>query len=248
MKVLYYKIYGERNSGTNYLNELIKMNFQIKEISSVFFNIFWLFIGRSEGWIDLFHTLSYRYAFGWKHSMAPTPDDLSYKRANKVLFLSITKNPYAWLVSLHRRPHHYKGVVPPFELFLTTPWETLKRDRYTKAFKNPIVLWNEKNRSYLNLKRFKYCHNIIYEKLLEDPETILNEIAKIFSIPKKPTYFTNVFQPTKNEDLGKKNLDFYRRYYLEEKWKEELNENSLKIINKYLDKEILDEFGYSLII
>ena len=79
------KIYGERNSGNNYL---------IKLLDSNIINL------NPSAW--KMHTEA---RFGWTHGL-PIPTD----EANilKINFIILVKNPYSWLLSLYRNPHKNK--------------------------------------------------------------------------------------------------------------------------------------------
>ena len=71
-----YTIYGERCSGTNYLENIININFDV--------NITW--------------------EYGWKHFFG-FQDDL-LKNSDDTLFICIVKNLPDWINSLYRQPHH----------------------------------------------------------------------------------------------------------------------------------------------
>ena len=78
------KIYGEQNSGTIYLEWLLNKNLDTTLLDS--------------------------YEFGWKHRMAPSEDELTDKIKQEVLFLCLVKNPYSWLISMHKRPYHHESL------------------------------------------------------------------------------------------------------------------------------------------
>jgi hypothetical protein len=71
-----YTIYGERCSGTNYLENLIDKNFDIK--------ITW--------------------EFGWKHFFGFNDNQL--KNSDDTLFICIVRNPVDWINSFYRELHH----------------------------------------------------------------------------------------------------------------------------------------------
>ena len=159
--------------------------------------------------------------------------------------LTLTKNPYSWLLSLYRRPYHReRGLLPGFEEFLEKPWKTVKRENAPPFYDNPVIMWNEKNRSYIKLIGELPSINIRYEDFLIDPEKVLDEILELTGCSKLKNYFTNVMESTKEDS---KNYSYYKTYYLEEKWRDKLSEQSINIINKYLDPEVLYYFNYSVI-
>ena len=99
------KIFGERNTGTNYLSKLIASNLLVKikrgtvpKISPFALNEFTK---------DLFFFLSKKCNLGWKHSyidydIALLKEVEEYKTA----IITLTKNPYSFLLSLYKNPYH----------------------------------------------------------------------------------------------------------------------------------------------
>ncbi len=192
----YIKIYGERNTNTNYMSQLIAMNLDIMEIRGIVpksISKLQSILPGEEAIKDLYFLLLYGKTLGWKHTCVKRWDKLSkYKLVNLdlVIFLTITKNPYSWLLSLYRRPYHqYTGDGLNFEEFIRRPWKLVARDNAGKILPNPVELWNVKNRSYLNLKK-ELTINTTTEEILRDPEKIIYEISNQFNIKRKYP-FTN---------------------------------------------------------
>ncbi|MDX2465024.1 MAG: hypothetical protein QNK31_11020 [Porticoccus sp.] len=201
-----------------------------------------------EEWLrDAFFYFTSRKNLGWKHACVKPVDQLrrySLVRKKQPAFITITKNPYSWLLSLHRRPYHqYYSKQPDFETFLTLPWKTVGRDNMKKNLQNPIELWNVKNRSYRQLLELG-AMNITTEAIFENPEAVINKIAETFSINKKSDEFLNFERSTKEKD---KDSNYYRDYYLSEKWREKLSKQALAIINDHVDKKLMSGFGYDVL-
>ena len=80
------KIYGERNSGTNYLTQLLKQNIKNQ------INIYSFF---------------YKSKTGWKHGF---PDKSKYSKhmLEETLFIFIVRDLEPWLKSMFKNPYHYK--------------------------------------------------------------------------------------------------------------------------------------------
>ena len=115
-----------------------------------------------------------------------TQKELNNHRLNnpELSFLTITKNPYSWLLSLHRRPYHQKiDRNLSFEQFLQSKWTTLKRDNSAPVLNSPIELWNKKNRSYLNLDK-KRTLNTTSEDIFKDPANLFEKISSHLHIEK----------------------------------------------------------------
>ncbi|WP_005033526.1 hypothetical protein [Holophaga foetida] len=244
------KMYGERNTNTNYLSRLIQANLHVEEIPGVVppavMKLQSMLPG-NELVRDIYFGLAYGRNLGWKHGRVKSADDLggySLVRRNNIAFLSITKNPYSWLLSLHRRPYHqYYSIKPDFETFLQRPWKTLFRDNAGSVLKSPVELWNVKNRSYLQLAELNGL-NLTTEGIFEDPESVIETIQARFSVARKSGEFVQIGQSTKGDD---KDFEYYRSYYLDEKWRDELSGNATAIINGMLDRDLMSAFGYRVL-
>ncbi len=244
------KIYGERNTNTNYMSKLIDLNLIAKEVSGVapqFILKLQRLLPGKDIVKDIYFFLTYRRNLGWKHTLVKPLQRLnSYGIVNEYLyFITITKNPYSWLISLHRNPYHqYYSLKPSFEEFLQTPWKTIGRDNIKLELKSPIELWNLKNKSYLQLKGKKSLQ-ITTESIFENPNKIIDDISSKFSIPKKHDKFVNFERSTKDKN---KNSNYYRQYYLAEKWREKLSDEAISIINASVDTQLMQHFGYHILL
>jgi hypothetical protein len=244
------KIYGERNSGTIYLSELIRLNFVAKELRGF---VPWpvtglqLILPGRESVRDAFFSATFGSNLGWKHMRVKPVEELQqYGIASRRLhFLTITKNPYSWLLSMHRRPYHqYYDSGLSFEEFLTTPWQTTRRDGTEQTIENPIQLWNVKNRSYLPLNNVFPALNLRYEDVLCDPEQAMSQVESEFQLQRTADGFRNFQQSTKDTS---KDSDYYRDYYLNERWRDKLSAAAIEIINKHLDQTLVKTFGYGML-
>jgi hypothetical protein len=197
---------------------------------------------------DIYFHLTYSKNLGWKHALVRSPEDLKkYSIVKKNLsFLTVTKNPYSWLLSLHRRPYHqYYSKKPDFERFLQTPWKTVGRDNVTKKILNsPVELWNLKNASYIRLPNELPALNITSESILADPERIIHLISSKLSIARLSENFVDYERSTKDKT---RDTNYYRDYYLNERWKENLSTEAISIINDGIDKKLMMHFGYKFL-
>jgi len=243
------KLYGERNTNTNYISELIRLNLNVREVAGVApQKILQLqkVLGGNEQISDLYFYITYKNNLGWKHTCVKPASTLKkYKKFNSNLyFLTITKNPYSWLLSLHRNPYHqHNRKTVDFETFLITPWKTVGRDNIRKLLLNPIELWNIKNASYLRLDELNSL-NITTEQIFRDPVAVIDQISTRFSINKASNQFINYEQSTKDES---KDFNYYRRYYLQEKWRDLISKDAISIIGETVDKNLMSRFGYDVL-
>lgn len=244
------KVYGERNSGTIYLSELIRLNFVAKELRGFVpwpvSGLQFLLPGR-EAVRDTFFSTTFGSNLGWKHMCVRPVEQLQqYSISSRRLhFVTITKNPYSWLLSMHRRPYHqYYKTALSFEEFLTTPWQTTGRDGTEQTIANPIELWNVKNKSYLPLDRAFPALNLRYEDVLCDPAEVMDRIASEFQLQRTSDVFRNFEQSTKDTS---KDSSYYQDYYLNERWRDKLSKDAIEIINQHLDTELVRTFGYDIL-
>ena len=244
------KIYGERNTNTNYLNKIIGLNLDVKLLPSLAPLLVRRIQRRLPGneWlVDFYMVNRFSNNLGWKHMCVSNVDRIqnsSLHQNNDISYVTITKNPYSWLLSLHRRPYHqYYRNKPDFLTFLKTPWKTVARDYTAPVIADPIELWNVKNASYANLDVFNAVH-ITSEQIFKDPKAVISAISKQFSLDCKKVDFVDYERSTKGV---KSTGNDYRDYYLNEKWKDELPQEAIDIINAKLDPAIMERFGYQFL-
>lgn len=207
------KVFGERNSGTVYLEWLVQSNFKID--------------------------FQDYYTLGWKHRLAPNIDELTEDQKENILFLFIIKNPYSWLLSLHRKPYHHDELKKlSFTEFLQFPYGD-----YT----SPIDMWNKKTLSYLKLASEVNSAQIIrYEDLLAHPQNELETLGKTFDLIESFSWFTDMPNTISN-NRGVTSKSFHKDYYLKDKWKKALKNEHLSIIAKNIDTQLMEHFHYELI-
>lgn len=244
------KIYGERNTNTNHLEKLIDLNLEAVQIEGVvpryIKNIQKIVPGKN--WLrDEYFSRSFKKNLGWKHARVKPVEEIkaSDYDVNEICFISITKNPYSWLLSLYRKPYNqqYRDGKPDFETFLRTPWTTEPRDNCKRLLANPIELWNIKNASYLQLKDIGGL-NLTTESVIDKPESIIDTLSTHFSIGLRSDQFLNYEKSTK--DSGK-NSTWYQDYYLNERWRDDLSVKAIATINESLDLALMRHFSYKVI-
>lgn len=244
------KIYGERNTGTNYLSALMELNFDCRQlpgfVPKAVMGLQLLLPGR-EGVRDFWFEKTFSRNLGWKHMQVQPADRLREVTSFSATlhFLTLTKNPYSWLLSMHRRPYHQHYRTPmSLEEFLETPWQLAGRDNVDQPVANPIELWNIKNRSYENLATRFPVLQLTYESLLCHPLETLKQIEDQFHLTRVNQELKNYEQSTKDSD---RDAAYYRDYYLNERWRSKLSRKAVQIINQHLDKDLAARFGYQVL-
>jgi len=244
------KIYGERNTNTNHLEKLIDLNLEAVQIPGVvpryIKNIQKIVPGKN--WVrDGYFSRSFKKNLGWKHACVKSAQELKTSDNNEgeICFISITKNPYSWLLSLYRKPYNqqYRDGKPDFETFLRTPWTTEPRDNCKRLLANPIELWNIKNASYLQLMDIGGL-NLTTESVIDKPQSIIDTLSTHFSIGLRSDQFLNYEKSTKDSN---KNSAWYQDYYLNERWRDDLSDKAVSTINESLDLTLMKHFAYKVI-
>jgi|694.fasta_scaffold23626_11 hypothetical protein len=166
-----FQIYGERHSGTNFLEKTIKTVFNLPMTSF----------------------------FGHKHWMGfAKPERIAYER--HTLFLGIIRNPYDWLLALydlpHHIPHHNRYNI---EGFLLNEHYSIDYNADTEILhdRNFMTLEKRRYRNIFELRKTKliYLNEILpelasnyvfvsYENFLADHNKIVNIISSRFNLTK----------------------------------------------------------------
>jgi hypothetical protein len=208
------QIFGERCSGTNYLESLVKSNFNDIEIT-------W-----DYGWKDFF------------------PQNIDKNNHDDCLFLVIFRNPYDWLSSFHNNPHHVDKTLKnlTFSEFIRKEWKCVyNSESGTKEsdpnfgkemmfernpetgdrFKNILEMRNYKVEAFLSLKnKVLNYEKFRYEDLRDNPN-ILKGLSKEFKLKPKEsdiipyTYYkdTNqIYQPKEYPPISIVDRFYIRRH------------------------------------
>lgn len=242
------KLFGERNTNTNYMRRLIELNLDVTQLRG--FAPPWIgktqrYIPGREWLVDLYFRCSTQRNLGWKHACLPKPDRLVQisQQHQNVAFLTITKNPYSWLLSLHRNPYHCEEMKElSFIQFLKAPWKTLSREGLNQQTVSAIELWNIKNRSYLSLDEGNSLQ-LRTEDLFEKPDVLVDEVATKFGVTRLSDSFIDYVKSTKRTTKDKA---YYQDYYLNERWSTELSAEAYEVINATVDQDLMQHFGYKL--
>ena len=147
-----FTIYGERCSGTTYLEALIRTNFDVK--------ITW--------------------EYGWKHFFGF--DEEKLKESEDTLFICIVRNPVDWINSFYRKQHHWYlknnkrlSNIQKLYYFLNKEFWSCN-DNDTKNILNEIM----KDRNIYTNNRYKNIFELRHTKLkyiIEDlPKKVKNYI------------------------------------------------------------------------
>jgi hypothetical protein len=165
--IVQYTIFGERHSGTNFLQNILS---------------------------EYFTDISITWEYGWKHWFGFTKHE-KIIRSPRTLFIGIVRNPYNWICAMDKEPYHMP-IQKNMRSLLLKQWIStdsnnkeilFDRNYYTgKAYKNIFELRRYKIH-YLRQILYNICDNYVllrYEDLLDNLSLNIQSIAEIFSINK----------------------------------------------------------------
>jgi hypothetical protein len=215
----YYVIYGERCSGTNYLEELIKLN--VDKIEHV-------------------DSYGHKHFFGFQKFEKNDNED-------NTLFFCIIREPISWLYSLYCNGHHIPKKNRTLPEFLINKFESEFDDKIIskfdskdynyitkKPYKNIFELRKYKNYYFTDVlpTLVKNCVLIKYEDLVSNPEKIFNDLKHKYNLTLKNDVFKNV-----DYYMANKNIKFTPR-------KGEFEKQYLDIIYNNIDIKQENQLGY----
>ncbi len=185
--ITHIQMYGERNSGTNFIKKVI--------------------LGNLEG-------LEKTIKFGWKHGGLSEPTRFygpkgNFKvqqvadpnEADDTLFVVVYRNPLSWLQSMHHDPHHaplHRKL--KFGEFIRKPWVTYFTESGQDASRSvarrnariaPVNVW-EDHSSVIELRQAKtklfediknQVPNVVYvnyELVRDHPERLIDALVKAY--------------------------------------------------------------------
>lgn len=164
--IIQYSIYGERHSGTNFL----------------------------EGILQRYFTIPRTWEFGDKHWFGYA-DIKHLIRSPRTLFIGIVRNPYDWINGFYLNPYHIpQKNTTSLKNFVTKEWYSINPQGEEMLFDRNFVT-NTRYKNILEMRMYKlyYLRHILsnlvdnyvlirYEDLIVNTNNIINHISNIFSI------------------------------------------------------------------
>ena len=258
------KVFGERNSGTQFTTQLIRKNYHCEVVPGTLHEATKGYRDEIEERVDksISDPASRLWAvqalmddyfagnlwltLGWKHAAPDVQTIAALPDLDNHIFVTITKNPYAWVLSMYRRPYEYLGLTQKKTLdeFIAEPWLTVRRENAPAIIQSPVELWSIKASAYQQLTGICDVLHVRYEDVISEPGEFLNRLSR--KLVKRNPEFNLDIQGTKagNEHRG---LEYYQDYYLNERWRDLLNDEQIRAINQYLNPVVVRACGYEII-
>ena len=248
------KIFGERNTGTNALLQLLKINSESEFHPGTMSELAYytarkmavlqslgLKAEKREKMIDKVfegRPLLQR----WKHSATNvTLDEL--EAIEDARFIFTVRSPLSWLVGLYKRPYHIQTERShSLTAFAEGNWIPVKRENLTADFYKPLDLLEEKWKSYVNLMQRLECKGIRYkivkfEDFVVDQYNVFESLKGFVGVPEAS--FRELRQSTKEKNKDSK---YYATYYANEVWRSEYPE--IDRVRNTVSGELCSVFGY----
>ena len=250
---VYAKIYGERNSGTNFMQDLIRTNFAVHCLQDNnriydYLRVMRRQIPKDEqgrfrsALTDLDCARVAHSDFGWKHGVPPLEIIATAAHANHTLFICMAKHPVAWLRSLAKRPYNPLERPPrKFSALIRHEWSVAARDNLKDVTRiNAVDLWNVKNAGFVRVRSIaKHCIVTSYENVLADPAGFLSGVANHLLTRKDE--FEWSLPSTKGTDAD---FEDYRRKYELARVCEKVSTEDLDFIRQRVDPAVMEAFAY----
>ena len=261
----YVKIFGERNTGTHFLTQLVDINTSLKPLKNQSKNVIRPGLkkilasykesgSKNAATSGLLNSIILNRLldeqrrneqdknFGWKHALVEPQSILNTKRHNNTLFVFLIRNPWRFISALHKRP--YNLIPKPskdIRTFINSSFLANERDNLPSlVIENPVDLWNQKVKSYFKCST-KINNSIIcyYEEIVESPQEFIKKLAPFCRINDS----TEI--PIKSTKSDSRSFHDYQREALTYNPKQALGNEIYQEILQKLDHKILHRTIYT---
>lgn len=190
--IKYFTIYGERCSGTNFLESSIINNFKI--------DITW--------------------NYGWKHFFGNYDFSIKKKETDETLFIGIIRDPINWLDSLYKNPHHIPqhNRLSPNEFLLNEHYSTIDNYSSIEEHADRNIITKKRYKNIFELRQVKtnyliyfmpaYVKNYVfikYEDLKNNYDFVLLDIQQKFNLIRHNNNNMPFFRTIKYKGLSEEN-------------------------------------------
>ena len=175
------KVFGERNSGTNFLNLMLVGNgvrSLVLNKEPDFVPAEWVtrFAEKDreffvERYLDQLDRQEYLRNFGWKHARVSVDRLAALEFFPRTFFILLIRNPVNFVASLHRRPYNVlPGILADRKQFIRSPLIANERDHLDSILvRNPVEFWVKKTTAAIEMAAsVKNACLLRYEDLVAD--------------------------------------------------------------------------------
>jgi len=261
------KIYGERNTGTRFLHELIQRNFEVRLLSPEAASREHADLIRTElggklpsglqGRLirriilnrlhDLENNRKVAATLGWKHTRPPVEVIVQQCLTASILFLVVVKHPVFWALSFHRKPYHdyLRLRKMSFAEFIRHMFIPTDRDNVDPLFfKSPLELYAAKVDGYRQLASLGVPFELVrYEELLSDVSGFVQALSMKHGLPRKSA---DVFVPPSSTKGDERTLGDFRFIYSLDDVNQAVSREDYEFIMSAFGAERLRWLGYSV--
>jgi hypothetical protein len=227
-------VLGAFRCGTNYLKFLLERNYDVRAHFS---------------------------AYGWKHAGVPIFATGSGHEYPAMPVVFVVKNPYAFVLSLHKHLiDNRKGMISheAFDDFLRKPivlFDSQLEKSPQLRFSNPVQYWNFVywNLETLDRKRFS-CVGFNYEDLLTNP-LLVRQVEAVAALKRHgdeihvPQNQMRRLGPSSSFDVSKYETkeSFDPHYYVERKYLDRLTPQQIAFVSAEADPWIMARRNYEIL-
>ena len=257
------KVFGERNTGTNFLNSFLRLNTSLKvlkggdgdreEIKKQLRD----FVEKHditdllakkllmESLLDQASLKRRHRNFGWKHAKVSSKVLSKVPGFEHVCFIFIVRNPWRFVSSLHQKPYNLMpSPAPDISQFIKSPIYANQRDQLgSRLVQSPVDLWNHKVRSYFefNAAHPRQSLMVYYENLVISPDAFAGQLKKFCAVNEEIT----VPQDSSKKHRGDtKTYAEFCQEILSYQPRKVLGDDIFYLIANRLDQEILAKTPY----
>ena len=248
------KIFGERNTSTNALKQVIEQNSAARVLPSVAPECDPRFAARLalmkrlhlpvvlQEWLTDRVFARQPDPHSWKHAATDFGDVRAF---SDTLVVFCTRHPASWLLGLYKRPYHNLGrAQTTLPGFVTGAWKTVGRERLAGITTTPAALYNLKLQSYARMQAALDAARIPHVTIRHE-DFAMDQRACFDRLRPHLSGVTPDFTPldTSTKDSAKSS-DYYRDYYGQERWRAEIDPVSAQSIQDSIDWPTAAAFGY----
>ncbi len=237
--MIFIKQYGAKRTGTNYLKNILHLNFDnIFVLSNILGWKHGVYSGdslRLEDWYGPKDKISHKERKDtseiFNKYQSKIKDDI---KKDQIRYVICAKNPYAWIDSMIR--------------YLKKEPTILEKECFIKEH---IFNWNKIYSSWLTLiSKKKFVVIVKYENMISSFDSEMKKMENKLKLKPIDNVYLNDFRKMKRLSDSSWSVNNVMKvqnnnnYYLKEEYLKNINKKSILNINKFLNKDVMKGLGY----